>query len=94
MSRRKYKIYSLDDVREWRNLKKDELDLEKLKFDAEKHQLKSEFTKGIGKIFLYEGLLLAAEKVVMAVLKSVFKKSDSSKKEEIKDSSDKSENAT
>ena len=76
----KNKIYSLDDVRNWRELKKDELDLEKLKFYAEKEQLKSEFAKGVGKIFLYEGLLLAGQKIVMTILKSLLNPSEKKKK--------------
>lgn len=76
----KNKIYSLDDVRNWRELKKDELDLEKLKFYAEKEQLKSEFAKGVGKIFLYEGLLLAGQKIIMTILKSLLNPSEKKKK--------------
>ena len=76
MRKHKNKIYSLDDVRKWRELKKDELDLEKLKFYAEKEQLKSEFSKGVGKIFLYEGLLLAGQKIILALIKSFLSSSE------------------
>jgi len=82
MKKRKNKIYSLDDVREWRALKKDELDLEKLKFHAEKEQLQSEFTKGFGKILFFEGLLLVGEKVITFLIKSLFKSSPKKKVKE------------
>ena len=77
----KSKIYTLEDVRNWRQLKKDELDLEKLKFHAEKDQLKSDFAKGFGKVMLYQGLLMAGEKILMTALKSFFKSDDKKKSE-------------
>ena len=80
MRKHKNRIYTLDDVRKWRELKKDELDLEKLKFYAEKEMLKSEFTKGVGKIFLYEGLLLAGQKIIMALIKSLLNPSKQKEK--------------
>ena len=73
MKNRKVNIRTLEDVRNWRSLKKDELDLEKLKFDAEKNYYKQEFSKGFGKVLLMQGALIAGEKILMSLLKSVFK---------------------
>lgn len=73
MKNRKVNIRTLEDVRNWRSLKKDELDLEKLKFDAEKNHYKQEFSKGFGKVLLMQGALIAGEKILMSLLKSVFK---------------------
>lgn len=78
----KNKIYTLEDVRQWRTLKKDELDLEKLKLRAEQDHMKRAIGRDIGKFFLYEGLILVGEKVLMSVLKSIFKSSQKNKEEE------------
>lgn len=85
MRKHKNRIYTLDDVRKWRELKKDELELEKLKFYAEKEHLKSEFSKGIGKIFLYEGLLLAGEKIIVSLINSFLKSPKEKSSQEKKD---------
>ncbi len=81
MKKHKNKIYSLDDVRQWKSLKKDELDLEKLKFYAEKDKLKSEFAKGFGSVLFYQGMLIAGEKIIVSLLNSLFK--STSKKEKL-----------
>ena len=73
MRLRRNKIYTLEDVRKWRELKKEELELEKLKLQAEKKAFESEIRSGIGKIFMYEGILLVGQKIVMKLLKSLFK---------------------
>lgn len=74
----KNKIYTLDDVRKWRELKKDELDLEKLKFHAEKDFISSTIKNGVKKFLFYEGLILAGEKLLSYFIKSAF---SSTKKE-------------
>lgn len=86
MENRKLNIKTLEDVRNWKSLKKDELDLEKLKFDVEKNQYKQEFSKGFGKILLMQGAVLAGEKILMSALKSIFshKKKEKEKDEEEK----------
>jgi hypothetical protein len=85
MRKHKNKIYSLEDVRKWRELKKDELDLEILKFHAEKAELKNAFKKGLAQVMLYEILVSAGEKIISSLLKSAFshskKADDPSKKE-------------
>jgi hypothetical protein len=73
MRLKRNRIYTLEDVRKWRELKKDELELEKLKLQAEKQAFESEIRSGIGKIFMYEGILLVGQKIVMKLLKSLFK---------------------
>jgi len=73
MQLRKNKIYTLDDVVKWRELKKDELELEKLKLRAEKKAFENEVKSGLGKIFLYEGILLVGQKVIVSMIKSIFK---------------------
>jgi hypothetical protein len=70
---KKNKIYTLEDVRRWRELKKDELELEKLKLYAEKQQFENVIKNGIGRIFLYEGLVLAGQKILTVLIKSIFK---------------------
>lgn len=82
MKTKRYTLNSLEDVRNWKALKKEELDLEKLKFDAEKGNYKKEFNKGFTEVLLMEGALLLGEKVVMSALKSVFKSKKKSKKKE------------
>jgi hypothetical protein len=73
MKKNRSKIRTLEDVRKWKELKKDELELEKLKLYAEKEQIKSSFTKGIGKLFLYEGIFLAGKTFLFSLIKSYFK---------------------
>lgn len=72
MRKPKNKIYSLEDVRKWRELKKDELDLEILKFHAEKAEIKNAFKKGLAQVLLYEILASAGEKIISSLLKSAF----------------------
>lgn len=81
----KNKIYTLNDVRQWRALKKDELDLEKLKFHAEKDQVKTQLGKGLGKILLYEGLFIMGEKLLTTMIKSFFKSSKKKKDDSAKE---------
>ena len=77
-------IKTLEDVRNWKALKKDELDLEKLKFDAEKNYYKKELSKGFGKVVLMQGALFAGEKVLFSLLKSIFKpKKEKAETEEV-----------
>jgi hypothetical protein len=73
MRLRKNKIYTLDDVSKWRELKKDELELEKLKLRAEKKAFENEVKSGLGKIFLYEGILIVGQKILVSVIKSILK---------------------
>lgn len=71
----KHKLSTLQDVKNWKALKKEELDLEKVKFDAEKHSLKQKFAKDFGKVLLIEGALIAGEKLLFSGLKAIFKPS-------------------
>ena len=73
MEKRKNTINTLEDVKIWRELKKDELDLEKLKFYAEKEELKSKVGIEIGKAVFFEGLFLLGEKVITNILTSFLK---------------------
>lgn len=73
-------IQTLDDVRKWRELKKDELDLEMLKFHAEKDFIGSTIKKDIKKFLFYEGLILAGEKLLSYFIKSAFSSSKKGKK--------------
>lgn len=73
MRLRKNNIYTLDDVSKWRELKKDELELEKLKLRAEKKAFENEVKSGLGKIFLYEGILIVGQKILVSVIKSILK---------------------
>jgi hypothetical protein len=77
---KKHKINTLQDVKNWKALKKEELNLEKLKFDAEKQNLKSNFAKGIGSILLLQGALMTGEKLLKTGLKALFKPSKKEKK--------------
>ena len=88
MKNRKVNVRTLEDVRNWKALKKDELDLEKLKFDAEKDHYKKEFSKGFGKVLLMQGALFAGEKVLMSLLKSVLKPKKKKEKENPEDEND------
>lgn len=86
MSRRKKnKIYTLEDVRHWRELKHDELELEKLKLYAEKEEFEKDIKSGIGKILFYEGILLVGQKLLTSFLKSLVKDKPKKKSSQNKD---------
>jgi len=80
MKNPKNKIYTLEDVRKWREFKKDELDLEMLKFHAEKDFIGSTIKKDIKKFLFYEGLILAGEKLLSYFIKSAFSSPKKGKK--------------
>jgi hypothetical protein len=80
MRKQKNRIYTLDDVRKWREFKKDELDLEMLKFHAEKEHLKSTIKKDITKFLFYESMILVGEKLLSYFLKTTFSSSKKKKK--------------
>ena len=88
MRKHKNKIYTLDDVRRWRELKKDELDLEILKFHAEKEELKSVFKKGLAEILLYEIIFSAAENLMKSLIRSAFTKSEKNPEDQKENNSD------
>ncbi len=81
MKNPKNRIYTLEDVRKWRELKKDELDLEMLKFHAEKDFISSTIKNDIKKFLFYEGLIIVGEKLLSYFLKSTFSSSKKEKKE-------------
>lgn len=88
MRKNSNKIYSLEDVRRWRALKKDELDLEILKFHAEKEELKSIFKKGLAEILLYEIIFSAAENLMKSLIRSAFTKSEKKSEDQEENNSD------
>ena len=88
MRKHKNKIYTLDDVRRWRELKKDELDLEILKFHAEKEELKGIFKKGLAEILVYEIVFSAVENIVKSLIQSAFTKSKKKSKDQEENNSD------
>lgn len=73
------KIFTLNDVRQWRELKKDELELEKLKLHAEKREFEKEIKGGIGKLLVYEGIFLILQKVITSIVKSIVEEKNDKK---------------
>jgi hypothetical protein len=78
------KIFTLNDVRQWRELKKDELELEKLKLHAEKREFEKEIKGGIGKLLVYEGIFLILQKVITSIVKSIVEENSHKKAPERK----------
>ena len=95
----KIKFKTLQDVRAWKQLKKDELDLAKLKLEIDKEEIKTDLVRKISKFIMFEVALVLGQKALSAfvkkVLKSVFvpteteSKSEDLESTEIKDSSEK-----
>ena len=80
MKKKRNKIFSLDDVRNWRELKKDELELEKLKFHAEREELSRKVGNDFLKVMFYEGAILVGEKVLTNVITNLLKPKKKKKK--------------
>ena len=84
MKKKRNKIFSLEDVRQWRELKKDELELEKLKFHAEREEMTRKMGNDFLKVLFYEGAVVVGEKVLTNVITNVLtpKKKKKKKKAE------------
>jgi hypothetical protein len=78
---------NIDDVRDWKQLKKDELDLSKLKFSQEKDQFKFDIVSKISKFIMFEIALVLGQKTITSlvkkVLKGVFSESKSKNKKKV-----------
>lgn len=62
---------TLDDVRAWKQLKKDELDLEKLRLEKDKDQIKTDVVRKVSKFILFEVALVLGQKTISALVKKV-----------------------
>ena len=92
------KLKTLQDVRAWKQLKKDELDLAKLKLEIDKEEIKTDAVRKISKFIMFEVALVLGQKALSAYVKKVLKsvlvpsKTESSSEEtkspEIKDSAE------
>jgi len=69
----KLKFKTLEDVRAWKQLKKDELDLEKLKLEMGKEQIKNDIVKKVSKFIMFEVALVLGQKTLSALVKKVLK---------------------
>lgn len=69
----KIKFKTLQDVRAWKQLKKDELDLAKLKLEMDKDQIKSDVVRKISKFIMFEVALVLGQKTLSALVKKVLK---------------------
>ena len=69
----KIKFKTLQDVRAWKQLKKDELDLAKLKLEMDKNQIKSDVVRKISKFIMFEVALVIGQKTLTAFVKKVLK---------------------
>ena len=69
----KIKFKTLEDVRAWKQLKKDELDLEKLQLEMGKEQLKTDVVRKISKFIMFEVALVLGQKTLSALVKKVLK---------------------
>ncbi len=67
------KFKTLEDVRAWKQLKKDELDLAKLKLEIDKEQIKTDVVKKISKFIMFEVALVLGQKALSAFVKKVLK---------------------
>jgi len=70
---RKVKFKTLEDVRAWKQLKKDELDLEKLHLEMGKEQFKSDVVRKVSKFIMFELALVLGQKTLSALVKKVLK---------------------
>jgi len=70
---RKVKFKTLEDVRAWKQLKKDELDLEKLHLEMGKEQFKSDVVRKVSKFIMFEVALVIGQKTLTAFVKKVLK---------------------
>jgi len=64
---------NIEDVRAWKQLKKDELDLEKLKLDMGKEKLKSDIVSKVSKFIMFELALVLGQKTIFALVKKVLR---------------------
>lgn len=69
----KIKFKTLEDVRAWKQLKKDELDLEKLKLEMSKEHIKTDVVKKVSKFIMFEVALVLGQKTLSALVKKVLK---------------------
>ena len=67
------KFKTLQDVRTWKQLKKDELDLEKLKLEMDKEKIKSDVVGKVSKFIMFELALVLGQKTISALVKKVLK---------------------
>ena len=64
---------NIEDVRAWKQLKKDELDLEKLKMKVGKEKLKSDVVSRVSKFIMFELALVLGQKTIFALVKKVLR---------------------
>ena len=70
---RNIKFKTLEDVRAWKQLKKDELDLAKLHLEMGKEQFKSDVVRKVSKFIMFEVALVIGQKTLTAFVKKVLK---------------------
>jgi hypothetical protein len=62
---------TMEDVRAWKNLKREELELEKLQFKASKHSMRNDLIKSVSQIIALELALVFGQKALSTLLKKV-----------------------
>ena len=64
---------NIEDVRAWKQLKKDELDLQKLQLQMGKEKLKSDVVSKVSKFIMFELALVLGQKTIFALIKKVLR---------------------
>lgn len=70
---KRIKFNTIEDIRAWKQLKKDELDLEKMKFQVGKEKLKGNVVSKVSKFVMFELALVLGQKTISALVKKVLR---------------------
>jgi len=71
MSRNKFN--NIEDVRAWKQLKKDELDLQKLKMRMGREKLQGDIVSKASKFIMFQLALVLGQKTIFALVKKVLR---------------------
>ena len=71
MSRNKFN--NIEDVRAWKQLKKDELDLHKLKMRMGREKLQGDIVSKASKFIMFQLALILGQKTIFALVKKVLR---------------------
>ena len=74
------RINTLKDVRDWKELKREEVELEKMRLRANSFEIKSSILKPVSKFMLFETAIIIGKKTLFSLGKTLFKSLFSSNK--------------
>jgi len=74
------RINTLKDVRDWKELKREEVELEKMRLRANSFEIKSSILKSVSKFMLFETAIIIGKKTLFSLGKTLFKSLFSSNK--------------